>query len=706
VTKPKRKKAAPAPAPAPAPPPRAIHSVAPRVMSRLDWKLVAVALGVALVAYLNALDNQFVYDDRYQILKNPTIADPANIPRMFTQGVWQFMNRAAEGAVGAYYRPLFNVALIVNHRLFGLDPFGWHAVSLLLHLGVTAGVYVLGRRWGLATWAAAAAALVFAVHPTHVESVAWASGVPDPLAGALLVGALLVYERYRAEGGWRHWLLGASVALALLAMLTKETAIVFPAFVWVRELLDRAEGEASPPIARAVARAAAFGAAAAVYLGMRYAVLGFLGKVEPKAAGVPGDHVLWTIPSVLVHYARTLAVPYPLSLTYDVTFVASPADVRFWASALALAALVAAAVWLARRSTPAALSLCWLALFLLPVLNLKAFNPDESLVHDRYLYLPSIGFCLLAGMALERLAARFGERREAVFTWTTAGVAAVLLVLTVVQNTTWADDFTMASHAIERDPQRPFFYNYLGAMHTERGSAAEAEAWYRRALELRPGYYDALTNLGDACRTQNRPDEAERYYLQAIEAGAPYYNTRYNLATVYMPAGRYAEAREQLAGAIEIQPTAEAHYALGWVHSQEGDAASAERAYVRALELKPEYPEPRINLAMMQTGQGRHKEALDNLLYVQTLAPQHPVMLFGLGDLYMRTNRFKEALAPFAQLAAIEPRHRLAHTSLGLCYEATGDAERARASFRTALQVAPQEPYTNVAREHLARLGG
>lgn len=552
--------ATPAAAPAPPKPAAASYTPIPRLMWRRDWQFLAVAAGVALLAYLNALDNPFVYDDRYQILKNPTITDVSNIPRMFVQSVWQFMNQSAQEPVGAYYRPLFNIALIVNFQLFGVEPLGWHLVSVLLHVAVTAGVYVVARQWSLGSEAAIASALLFAVHPTHVESVAWASAIPDPLAGVLLVGALILYERYRIQG-WRRGLVAASVGLAWLAMLTKETAIVFPVFVGFRELLDRVDGEQlTGRLRRAVVRAAPYGVAAVTYLGMRYAVLGFLSKTEPKAVGIPTGQVLLTIPSVLVHYAKLLFLPYPLAITYDVTFVASVSDPRFWGSVVVLAIIGAAALWVVRGSEVARRALVWTVLFLLPVLSLKAFNPDESLVHDRYLYLPTIGFCLLGGMGIDWIAARFADRRKAVFSWTTAGLAAFLLVLTVMQNATWSSDIAMAKHAVAHDPGRPFLYNYLGAISVENNRPADAETWYLKALELRPDFYDALSNLGDLYRTQNRPAEAEAAYLKAIEAGAPYYNTHFNLAAVYMPAGRYAEARASLERAIAIEPKAEAVY--------------------------------------------------------------------------------------------------------------------------------------------------
>lgn len=710
----KRRKDEPAPEPAQTTTPTAErpaqrHAVAPsRRLASRDWRYLGVALGVAFVAYLNSLGGAFLYDDKFQILNNPTLADLGNVPRMFTQSVWQFMNTSAQEPVGAYYRPLFNIVLILNDHLFGTDPHGWHLVSVALHLGATACVYALAREWALSSETSAAAALLFALHPTHVESVAWASGVPDPVAALCLLGALLFYERSRSLALRPAWWPVASVALAFAATFAKETAIVFPVFVAARELLD-AEPDESPVArtVRAARRAAPYAAVAAVYLVMRYAVLGFFSKTEPKAVGVTTREVLLTIPSAVVHYARTLVLPYPLAITYDLTYVDSPADPRFWASALAVAVGAVAAVLLAWRSPVARRALVWLVLFLLPVMNLKAFNPQESIVHDRYLYIPSVGFCLLAALALEWLAARYAERRERVF-WSAVTVLCVVsFALTVFQNETWSDDLAMANQALAHDPDRPFLYNFVGATYFDRKNYPEAERWYRQAVDRQPDFYDALSNLGDVCKLQNRPAEAEQFYARAAAAGAPYYNTYYNLASIYMTSNRLDEAIPLLERARAIDPSnADAPYSLGWTYDQKGDAAHAEQFYSEALRVKPAYPEPRINLAIVQTKAGRLKEAIDNLTYAQKLVPQHPVMLYWLGEAYRRAGRNQEALPLLTQVAQSQPQHPLVFTSLGLCQEALGDAASARGSYARALQVAPSDPFTATARERLAALGG
>jgi protein O-mannosyl-transferase len=670
------------------------------------WLLLACVVIATVFAYAASLDGQFVYDDQFQILKNPTINSLANVPRMLTQSVWQFMNASNNVPVGLYYRPLFNIVLILNYHLFGTSVGGWHFFSLLLHIGVTLLVFALARQWQLSEAGAVAAALIFGVHPIHVESVAWISAFPDPLAALLVLASLLLYERYyRVSQKW-DWRAGLMIAFAFFALLTKEVAIALPVFLMLRETFEAAEGESlGARLVRAGKRTIWFFVAAVGYLVLRFFVLGFVSKPDPKAAAITASQVLLTIPSVLVAYARMLVVPYPLAITYSNSYISSAADIRFWGSALLIAGLTALLIWLVRSSRPGQLALLFLGVFLLPVLNLRNFNQNESLIHDRYLYLPSVGFCILGALALSGLSSVFAARRKLVFQTATAVVALVFLVLSYSQSFTWQNDLAMIDAAMKVNPRSPFLYNYLGAYYSQRHDFGDAEPGLLKALEIDPAYYDSLSNLGDAYREQGKLEQAREAYLKAIEAGSVYADTYYNLGVVYTSLGRTADAEQPLRRAIELNPTnAEARYNLAWTYDNLGKLAEAEQTYRDTLGVKPSYPEPRINLGILLTKLGRYQEALDQLQTAGTYAPGHPVLLYGLGDVYSKLGRNSDAIAAFNQLIGREPRHPLAHTSLGLAYEAAGNTEQARASFQKAVEVAPKEKYTDVAREHLAKL--
>ena len=667
--------------------------------------VLAGLLLISALAFVNSLDGGFVYDDKFQVVNNPRLDDLGNIPKMFTESVWQFMDSTSQLAVGSYYRPIFNIALIIERHLFGLEVFGWHLASLLLHLGVVFLVYLLGKQWGMSGEVAAAAALLFGVHPAHSESVAWVSGLPDPLAAVFVLGSLIVYERAWRAAAARRAALAVSVGLAFLAMLSKEVAIVLPVFLLLREWLDRSErGAHESRLWRTAKRTLPFAIVTIAYMVLRYGVLGFISKPEPKSVGVTMWQVLLTIPSVLLNYARMLVWPYPLAITYPAGYVSSLADPAFWAVAIAILVIGGGAFWRLRKSAAGLKAFVLMLLFLLPVLNLKAFNPQESLIHDRYLYLPSVGFCMLAALAIARLS-ELSTRRQAVFRTAVASIAALFLLLTVNQNLTWQNDLLMANAALKLNRRSPFLLNYVGAYYFNLNQPALAEKNYADALDVDPKYYDALSNLGDVYQMQSKLADAEEHYSKAIEYGAPYVATHYNLGVTYIGLGKFKDATRALVRALEIQPSnVSARYNLAWSYDQLGSTALAEQAYVETLQYRPSYPEPRINLGVLLTKQGRLNEALAELQTAQTYVPDHPVMLYALGDVLLKQKRYEDAIAQFKQLVQSEPQHKLVYTALGLCYEGLGNRAEAKTQFQKAIDVAPQDQYTNTAREHLAKL--
>lgn len=669
--------------------------------------LVAAILAISGLAFANALDGQFVYDDRLQVLKNPTLDSLSNIPKMFTQGVWQFLNLSDANVSGPYYRPIFNIVLIINRHLFGLEVTGWHLVSIALHLCVVFLVYRLARRWGLTLEVAAASALLFGLHPVHSESIAWVSALPDPLAAVFILSSLLLYEQYYDNAGIRKpTKLYVSVALALFAMASKEVAVIYPVFLVAREALGRPRENYSELAARVLKRTAPFFGVVVGYLLMRYYVLGFLRQDQPQSAGISFFQVLITIPSILFSYVRMLVAPYPLAVLYDNRYVDSVTDPRFWAVALVIAILAIGIWWAVRKNTTALLACAFMVVFIGPALNLKAFRPEESLLHDRYLYLPSVGFCILVAMGFDWLSTAFSQRRR-VFIGATAIVGGILLVMTFYQNYSWQSEFTMTDYAVRAAPRRPFIQNYIGAYHAEQRRFPEAEVAYRAALDLDPKYYDSLSNLGDIYREQGNPREAEKYYLEAISDGAPYAETYYNLAISYVAENRLAEAEQPLRRALEIRPGhIKARYNLAWVYDQQGRADLAENEYTKTLEYDASYPEPRINLGVLLTKQRRYDQALNHLQIAQRYAPDHSIMLYALGDLSLKMGRTDDAIKLFRQLELRNLHQNLIHTSLGLCYESLGRRDEAKLEFQKAIDLAPQDPYTATAREHLAKLQG
>src|ERR1051326_5664648 len=191
---------------------------------------LCLVLLATFAAYLWTLQFGFVYDDLGQIVSNPLVQSWQNLPMFFRGNVWM-----QQSALGNYYRPLFLTWLLLNHTLFALHPMFWHLTNIAAHMGATAMVYLLVLRLTREQKVAAMAALIFGVHPVHIEAVAWISGVTEPLLALLMIPSFLAFMNYREKRGSK-WL-PLCVACFGAALLAKETAIVLPGLLAAYVLL-------------------------------------------------------------------------------------------------------------------------------------------------------------------------------------------------------------------------------------------------------------------------------------------------------------------------------------------------------------------------------------------------------------------------------------------------------------------------------------
>ncbi|HEX8088494.1 MAG TPA: hypothetical protein VF762_06545, partial [Blastocatellia bacterium] len=374
--------------------------------TRLSHRAVIVAaLVLTFVAYAGTLSYDFVYDDQSQIVRNPNIASWKFAPLYFTQHVWSHLQVKL---MGNYYRPVFLLWLLLNNTLFGLNAAWWHLATVVIHVAATFMVYLLARRLSKDAVVAAIATLIFGLHPAHIEGVAWVSGVTEPLLALFLIPSFLFYLNWREARPKARLYLAASVVLCALAMLAKETALVLPAFILVYEWIHRHAAPAVDPrikrILLGLRHATPYVAVTVGYLAARTAVLRGLGHAQ---SSLSLSTLALTWPSVLWFYLKQMFWPVNLSVFYDVPYVTSPGLANFAWPVIGLAAF-STCLWLMWRKledgarVSMAMAVAWLTLPILPVLNLSVFAEGET-VHDRYLYLPSIGFAIIAAIALRHL---------------------------------------------------------------------------------------------------------------------------------------------------------------------------------------------------------------------------------------------------------------------------------------------------------------
>lgn len=542
--------------------------------------LLGLALGLSLLAYIPTSRFSFVYDDQYQIVNNPKIRDWSHLRGYFTSHLWA---NAGSDLVSNYYRPLFLIWLRVNYALFGVHAAYWHATSIVLHLLAIGLVFVAAREllalrgWetGARRVTAALAALLFGLHPVHTEAVAWISASSELLLTIFCLGAFASYCKARRSEKSLP-LVAVSVALFAAALLTKETALLLVVVVlvceWVQASRPNSTTRLAEKLRRSTRRTLPWAATAVLYLVVRRLALGELG---PTQVALPMGTAFKSVPALLWFYCRHLLWPARLSELYDVSYVNSIRSQQFLLPALGVGMVVLGLFALSRRSSVGLLASVWMAVTLLPVLDVAILRPD-ALVADRYLYLPSFGLCLLAGMLLHRLSTVAGVSRSVAFA-AVALIAALMGIVTTRELAPWENELLLFQNAVRVAPHNAFASANLGTQMLLRGES-------ERARQLLVASY-------------------------AIDPHA--WMTVYNLAYLYYGLGELGQAELFARRAIAIDAHNKNQYMmLALTLKRLGRLSEAEAAFRRAMEVWPQAPLAHLSLAEILERQGRYDEAL------------------------------------------------------------------------------------------------
>ena len=607
-----------------------------------------------LAAYFNSLQNGWVWDDVHLIATNPDLRPEAPLSRAFSRDVWLFRHPGA-GGHNNYFRPMQTLAYRLTAALFGLDPRMFHAVSLAFHLLVTVLAFALFWRVGGRMVGAFAGAALFAVHPIHTEAVDWCSALPDLGCAAFFVLAfLLFHEAGMTSSGdvpptrsrtWRIFCFVLSCLAFSAALLWKEMAVVFPLVIlaWILLL-----GEFSGLRARLLGAArlsAPYWGILAAYLLLRFRVLGYLTTRQREWNLTPLSFSL-SVLDLLRQYWWKLLVPFPLNAYYVFVPVERLADPRALAAVLfALAAGVG--IWFAAPRAPLiAFSALWVFLTLVPVLDL--YGVGHNVFTERYLYLPSLGFCPLVVL----LAARGAGwpppsiRKPTVITCLLA-VLVFFTAITARRNPEWKDDATLFSRTLQVSPRAPFVHFMVASLQSNSASGeAAAERHYLQAISL--------------AERESPPD-----YLDMVLSYE-------GLAPIYANGGRFDRAMEAL-------------------------------DHVRKID--PNDPEADSEEGVLLEQAGRWSEAAAYLKKAQQRDPEDPNLLNALGLLaWQYDHQLDQAAAYFLKAIAI---HSVAddfsaslHNNLGAVYGGMGKIPEAIREFQTAVATAPSDPEF---RTHLAQ---
>lgn len=649
-----------------------------RRLARSSNLQLAAAFVVGCGVFANTLLNGFASDDEQLVLLNPWITDIRFLPEIFSSNAWGFL-----GSTGSsnYYRPLLHVLYLGVHHVFGFHAWAFHLLNVLLHGGNTILVLLLTRRLlgraqrlppaqtSLTSHTGALpvaliAALLFAAHPIHTEAVAWISGVQE-LSFTLLV--LLSFYLYAGDGcagdGAAHRRAAkraVSVGCFFLALLCKETALTLPAMLLVYDLAfggfsHRGSSGAAPAAAaeetrrpsrrRALqqqakrqARSPASPAIAALYRYVPYLLAVALYAVLRHlalSAAVPvaglnklglGVMIL-SIPPLFAQHLGKLLLPVGLNFRHAFHPVSSLLTLDAVQGLAVAATFVAVSVVAWKKDRLTLLCLAWIVVPLVPTfyINALAVKPFA----ERFAYLPSFGFVVLAALVMSAIAS--APRLKAA----SAALAAVTVVLyangAIARNRVWKDSYTLYTDTASRTPDSPTppyelavallragwveeaiaqlrilvavhgddarYRSTLGSAFLARGSVPEAIVQLQAALALAPDSRETLNDLAIALRRSGRAQEAIGHYESALALDPDYAEAHFNLAGVLADTGQPGKAIEHYRAAVRSAP-GNAYYrnVLGIELGKLASYREAVEQFEEAVRLAPAEPAYRRNL--------------------------------------------------------------------------------------------------------------
>ena len=641
----------------------------------------ALLVAAVVVVYWGTLAHGFIWDDDLHVTANPRIIGPEGLREIWT-------------TAAANYFPLVLTNFWVQHALWGLNPLGYHAITIgchalcaLLLWRVLLALRVPGAWLGAALWA---------LHPVQVESVAWISELKNTQSGLFFLLAIWFWVKWldsarsrelqRVEAlpvlrpltGARGYVL--ALFCALLALLSKPSTVMLPVVLALCTWWQRGDLRL-----RELARLVPFFALSAVVSGWTI----WEQRVHSGAVGAEWSHGLLERCAIAGKtawfYLGKLVWPHPLSFIYPRwATTARPLDLL--PATVALAGL-GALWWRRAQLRPLFLAVAFFVALLFPVLGFfDVYFFRYSFVGDHFQYLASMGPLALVGAGLAQAWPRLRPVLAAAVLLTATG-------LTVQQARDYRDRETLWRATLARNPGALMAWLNLAATLADEGRHGESIATFQHALTLAPDNAVAHSDLGCELLFAGRSADALRHLEQAIRLTPNRPEPHNNLGNVLRTVGRSDEAITHYRRAIELDPNyADAHNNLGAELAERGRPAEALPHFSAALRLKPKNADAHNNLAIALRMLGRFDDALARHETALRLKPDLAEAEAGLGQTLVAAGRGAEALPHLQRALQLKPDLARAHEALGTALAADHREDEAFAQFERAVQLAPNSP--------------
>lgn len=565
---------------------------------------------LSFALYLVALQNDFVIDDKTQLLGNPWIKDFSYAWKFLFSGVWDYLQ--SDTAVTNYYRPLHMLIFMVEWHIFGPVAWGWHLVCILFHTTNAILVFLIFSEFfkenkggtpdveykkgvGLKPHTLALmGALIFTATPVNTESVAWISAIPEE--SFVLFSLLSFYLYIINHSNMRSVSYIFSVAAFFLATLSKETAFALPLLIVAHDALKREE-----PFKRNLIRYVPFGMTAVLYLSLRFHSLKGLAPAFNKHPYLTDFQIFLNIPSLFIDYIRTLLVPVNLIIFHDFDAIYSITETKALMSIILTIILLVAVARLWKSDHLYLLSFLFIVIPLLPVFYIPVL--DRSAFGERYLYMPSVGFALFLITALRHIVATWrAPNKKALIYYILAGFLTLMALYsygTIKRVLEWKNEVTLLEATVRKDPgnylalfelgtifrknemieesnemfedsiaannlrrypdpnKLVFAHHILGDYHFDNANLDKAMAHYKDALRLAPKRLHVIYAIARIEHKKKNFVKAVGYYRSALSVAEDPWDKKailINLALVNTSMGYFPRAEAQYRESLKLFP--------------------------------------------------------------------------------------------------------------------------------------------------------
>ena len=627
-------------------------SILSLLINRKEYVLIIFL--VSFVVFFKTFGNNFVFDDHSIVDQNYSIRNPANIPHFFISSYWP---RSMGGDEKGLYRPVVVTSFAIDYFIWKLKPIGYHITNYIFHSLNAILVFLLfSTIFKKATsleddrycFPAIAASLIFLVHPVHIEAVSGIVGRAEIFSAFFLMASLLLYikgERIR-----NYYI---SLCLFMLALLSKETAIVLPVFIILYDVFynqpvkqDKVKG-----LIKRAPYYYGYIIVMVLYIAVRISVLsGISPKGSSKVFYLKSlSTKVYTMAVVFSEYLKLMFYPIGLSPEKrDFPMFNDLLNIKVIIGLFLIGLVVYLVVFLIKKNRDIAYSLLWFLVALFPVSNII---PIGILIADRLLYLPSVGFSFLMAMPFFIV----GKKSKSVLVLVL--LAVLFSAITIKRSFDWKDDITLWEHTVKRFPDNYVARNSLGALYYLSGNYDRSIDEYKEALTSKPDYTEAWNNLGFSYKGKGLYKEAVEAHNKTIEIDSGY---------------------------------ASAYNALGYLHYQQGDYGLAEAEYKKAIEVDPGLEEAHNNLALLYHAKKMYNEAIAGYKKSVEINPDYENGHYNLANIYFETGAYSDSVAEFKKVENINPEKVEVYKDIGLIYYGKlTDYKNALIYLRKYLELSP-----------------